>query len=108
MARPTVTEPGGPSEIRILLVEDVLGDARMLQEIMSEVVDASIHMERVDRLSAALERLGAGGIDLVLLDLGLPDSAGIETLSKLQKRAPAVPVVVVTGLNDQLMGIKAV
>jgi DNA-binding NtrC family response regulator len=93
--------------IKILLIEDNPGDRRIVQEVLSEVRSVSFKLEWADRLSAGLERLTDGNIDLVLLDLGLPDSQGIDTLDKVQAQAPKVPIVVMTGLDDEELAIEA-
>ena len=54
-----------------------------------------------DRLSAALERLSVGGIDAVLLDLSLPDSFGMDTLERILRSHPGIPVIVFTGRDDE-------
>jgi light-regulated signal transduction histidine kinase (bacteriophytochrome) len=65
-------------------------------------------VEIADRLSAALERLGEGGIDAVLLDLALPDSQGWGTFDTIRGKAPAIPVIVLTGLGDEALALKMV
>ena len=65
-------------------------------------------IEWVSRLADGLERLGRGGIDLVLLDLGLPDSQGLDTFIKAHAQAPQVPFVVLTGLADETLALTAV
>ncbi|MEB3827723.1 hybrid sensor histidine kinase/response regulator [Phormidium sp. CCY1219] len=92
----------------ILLVEDHLGDAELLQEILSLVSADRFHIDWVQRVSQALECLGEVGFDVVLLDLSLPDSQGLETLMRVQAAAPTVPIVVLTGSNDQQLAIAAV
>jgi signal transduction histidine kinase/DNA-binding response OmpR family regulator len=92
--------------IKVLLVEDNPGDARLLQEMLAE--KASFDLERVVRLSAGLEQLAAGEIDVVLLDLSLPDSRGFDTFAQVQAKAPQVPIVVLSGLDDKALAVKAV
>ncbi len=92
---------------KILLIEDSPGDARLIQEVLSEAPSVPHELECVDRLSKGLERLAVGDIDLLLLDLGLPDSQGLDTVSKVCAQAPAVPIVVLTGLYDETLGIEA-
>ena len=94
--------------MRVLLIEDSPGDARLIREMLGEAPGASFAVEHADRLSAGLERLAAGGFDLVLLDLGLPDAQGLETLVKTHERAPQVPIVVLTGLDDEGLTVQAV
>ena len=65
--------------VKVLLIEDNPGDARLIREMLREVRDTRFELECADRLSAGLERLRNGGIDIVLLDLGLPDSQGLDT-----------------------------
>lgn len=69
--------------LRVLLVEDNPGDARLIQEWLTEETGGKFSIERVAKLSSGLDRLAAGGIDAVLLDLGLPDSQGIGTFAKV-------------------------
>ncbi len=94
--------------INILLVEDNPADVRLLKEMLAEIIGVPPHLERVDRLSAGLERLGSGGIDVVLLDLSLPDSRGLSTLLKMQAHSPHLPNIVLTGLEDEALATRAV
>jgi diguanylate cyclase (GGDEF)-like protein len=61
-----------------------------------------------DRLSLGLEHLSAGGTGLVLLDLSLPDSFGLETFAKVYAHSPTVPIIVLTGNDDQMLALSAV
>jgi PAS domain-containing protein len=65
-------------------------------------------LEQCDRLSAGLERINSGGVDALLLDLGLPDSNGIDTFLRVYAQAPEVPTVVLTGLDDARLAAKLV
>lgn len=94
--------------IKILLVEDNPGDARLIREMLDEVETGSFAMEWVPRLSDGLERLSQGEIDLVLLDLGLPDSQGLDTFSQAYAHAPEIPFVLLTGLDDETLALSAV
>lgn len=93
---------------KVLLIEDNPGDVRLIQEILVMKSQAEYQLECADRLSTGLEHLVKGEIDVVLLDLSLPDSQGLDTLSKVRARAPAVPIVVVTGLDDEALALQAV
>jgi len=94
--------------IKVLLIEDNPGDARLIQEMVSEADGAAIDLERVDRLSTGLKHLvAARDIDLVLLDLGLPDSSGFDTFTSIKAQAPGVAIVVLTGLEDETIENKA-
>ncbi|MDD5712674.1 MAG: PAS domain S-box protein, partial [Smithellaceae bacterium] len=93
---------------KILLIEDNPGDARLIKEMLVEAGASKLEVERVERLSEGLERLRSGNVDFVLLDLGLPDSQGIESLNKICSAAPQLPVVVFTGMADESLGIRAV
>jgi serine phosphatase RsbU (regulator of sigma subunit) len=92
----------------VLLIEDNPGDARLLRELLVEAGSTRFRLEHVLRLSAGLERLAAGGVDLVLLDLSLPDSRGLSTFHKTHACAPQVPLIVLSGLNDEELAIKTV
>ncbi len=95
-------------QIKVLLIEDDPGDARLIRMMMSKADGPTFSMEHVERLSTGLERLTAGGIDVVLLDLGLPDSSGLDTFIKVHAQVPDVPIIMLTGLEDATLAIKAV
>jgi Flp pilus assembly CpaE family ATPase len=92
----------------VLLIEDNPGDARLVQEILSEAEGAPFQVEWVQALLAGLERLTRGDIDVVLLDLSLPDSQGIDSVTTIRAHAPNVAVVVLTGLDNQDFAQQAV
>ena len=94
--------------LRILLVEDNPGDARLLAEILKEARGLSATLKHVDRLEAAKAELRDEKPDLVLLDLSLPDAQGMNTLTGALEAAPDVPVVVLTGLDDEDTAVRAV
>lgn len=96
----------------ILLVEDNPADARLIEEYITERawpnIDASAPtIEQVDHLDSAVEAFDEQ-VDIVLLDLGLPDSSGLETLDRMLEIGEMVPVVVLTGLDDERVGVEAV
>jgi len=93
---------------KILLVEDNPGDARLILELLRDSGHHGFDIDRVDSLALALQRLGAGGIEAILLDLALPDSKGQETFDRVRARNPMVPIVVLTGLGDETLGLKMV
>jgi len=95
-------------KVNVLLVEDNPGDARLVQELLAEVHDAPFELTVVDRLSAAVEQLQAGTFQVVLLDLTLPDSHGLESLRRLHKEAPGMPIIVLTGLDEEILALTAV
>ena len=93
---------------RILLVEDSRSDARLLEATLQDAGVHSFRLTHVERLDQALAALGGGGFDLVLLDLYLPDSQGLGTLAALERDQPGVPVMVLTGLDDEELALRAV
>jgi len=94
-------------KLQILAVEDNPGDVDFVHEMLPETGSLSFQIESVSRLAEALTRLERKGIDLVLLDLSLPDSNGLTTFQKLRQAAPDVPVIVLTGTNDQELAVAA-
>ena len=92
----------------VLLVEDNPGDARLIRESLMDLGGNTFDLETADRLSTALLRIRAGGIDAILLDLALPDSKGRETFNKAKAQAPTVPIIVLTGLGDEALALKMV
>jgi PAS domain S-box-containing protein len=97
-----------PERIKVLLVEDNPGDARLLQLTLSEVTSAHFDLTCVGLLSSAIKSLFEQSFDAVLLDLSLPDSQGFDTFTKLHERFPDVPIVVLSGLSDETLALRAV
>lgn len=96
-----------PEALRVLLVEDNPGDARLVREMLAEISTEHYETVPVGRLADALRFLSEQPFDAILLDLNLPDSYGLATLIKLRSVAPHVPVIVVSGLADEEMAIHA-
>src|SRR5213594_1824557 len=94
--------------IKILLVEDNSADSRLLRELLKNITTAEFDLTLVGRLSEASTRLVADRFDIVLTDLSLPDSDGLEAFRALHKAAPAVPVVVLSGVDDETLAVNAV
>ncbi len=96
------------NQIKVLLIEDNPGDVRFLHEMLTEVKDNPFELKCAERLSVGLKLLLAGGFDVLLLDLSLPDSQGFETFSKVYAQVSEVPIVVLTGLADETLATSAV
>lgn len=94
--------------VKVLLIEDDPDDVLLLRQMLAEAEDNRFDLECADRLQAGLDRLAQGGIHVVLLDLSLPDSQGLDTLVTVHARALGVPLVVLTGLDDEMLAIEAV
>lgn len=93
---------------RVLLIEDNPGDARLIREYLGGPEGASFEMEHVALLEPGLERLSQGGIDLVLLDLSLPDSPLERTFQRVREAAPEVAIIVMSGLDDEDRAVQTV
>ncbi len=92
----------------ILLVEDNLGDARLLREALIEAEGFAHRVVHVERLGRAIATLEDQAVDVILLDLTLPDASGLDGLRRVHASHPATPVVVLTGLNDERLATEAV
>jgi len=96
-------------DIHILLIEDNPGDVRLIREMLAEAGSNRFALVCADRLSAGLKRLAEGNVDVVLLDLGLPDSQGLDTLRRVVAERPTAPtIVVLTGLDNEELGVRAI
>ena len=97
-----------PGPIKVLLIEDNPGDAELIRTMLAEAKRMTFDLEWHDTLAAGMNRLSSGGIDLVLLDLVLPDSAGLETLRRLIAVSHGEQVVVVlSGQADEEIAFQA-
>lgn len=94
--------------IHVLLVEDNPGDRRLIELTLTEVSRPRFRVRSADRLSDALAALEKGRTDVVLLDLSLPDSTGLDTFHSFRERAPNLPIVVMSGLEDNEVALAAV
>jgi PAS domain S-box-containing protein len=94
--------------IRVLLVEDNPGDARIILEMLAETGATDFQLSVVDRLEPALQRLGRAAVDVVLLDLGLPDSTGLETFRRAHQGAVEEPIIIISGFDDEATALQAV
>jgi len=92
---------------KVLLIEDDPEAARLVRQMLAYARGASFDLECVDQLSAAFEHLGSGGFDVVLLDLDLRNSQGHDALARIFAQAPNVPVIVLTGIEDDTAGLEA-
>jgi len=92
-----------PDAIQVLLIEDNRIEARQTQHWLT-ADGAGFAVECVDQLKLGLERLASDGIDIVLLDLNLPDSRGEATFDTLHAKFPEIPIVVLTGEYDESIG----
>jgi diguanylate cyclase (GGDEF)-like protein len=93
--------------LRVLLVEDNAADARLLREMFAKESPSSFEMTHVSNMRDAVSHLAKGEVDIVLLDLGLPDTYGLESVQRAHAAAPGIPVIVLTGLDDEELAAKA-
>jgi two-component system, cell cycle sensor histidine kinase and response regulator CckA len=101
---PTIERP----DIQVLLIEDNLAEARLLQEILKDNLNSQFKVTHVLRLGSAILQLNSARFDVVLLDLTLPDSDGLASLDAVSHHMPSLPIVVLTNTNDDELAIKAV
>lgn len=97
-----------PSATRVLLVEDDIGDAYILSHMLREEGGAEFELEHVRRLGEGMERLSDGHIEILLLDLDLPDSFGLDTFRHVHTQYPDIPVLVLSGHEDESIALEAV
>lgn len=90
------------NKINVLLIEDDRVDALSVQKMLTGQEDSPFTIEHASRLTEAIEHLEKENFDVVLLDLGLPESIGIETLVQMREQASHIPIVVLTGEGETL------
>lgn len=94
--------------VRVLLIEDNPVDAQLTQDILAEWANDRFDLTRVGTLSEGLARLARDRFDAVLLDLSLPDAQGLNTVTQVLATSPGIPIVVLTGYDDQELALQAV
>src|SRR6202163_4136074 len=91
----------------LLLVEDNHGDARLLREMFNEQDSHETELTHVECMGDAEQHLASSPVDIILLDLGLPDAQGLEAVRRARAAAPSIPLVVLTGLDDESLATRA-
>lgn len=94
-------------KIGVLLVEDNPGDVRLIHEMIQQQPAGEFHLTCVGRLGEALQELKESSPDVAMLDLALPDAKGVETVRTAHRAAPDIPLVVLTGSDDEAVAIEA-
>ncbi len=94
--------------IKVLMIEDNPGDARLIIEMLKEAGDYHFDVLHAIRLDEGLKYLITNKFDVILLDLGLPDSSGIDTFNIMNYNAQDVPIIVLSGLEDEIFSVSAV
>ncbi len=97
-----------PETFRVLLVEDNPGDARLVRENLAIAETQTFLVEWAPDLAAGLKRLAETAVDVILLDLTLPDSSGLATFEKIHSQAPQIPTILLTGMEDDALAAQAV
>lgn len=94
--------------INIVHFEDNPSDAILISDILADVRDVDFSIEHFERLNVGLGCLSRTNTDIILLDLNLPDSKGIATFEEVKKAAGNVPIIIMSGLSDESLSLKAV
>ncbi len=96
------------NNLKILLIEDNPGDARLIKELLNQVTSFNFDLWNAETLSDGLKFIEERKFDVILLDLKLPDSDGFETILRTREKVKNIPIIVITGLNDDILARKAV
>ena len=91
----------------LLLIEDNAGDARIFREMFNEQGSHRTDLRHVESMRDAEKHLATNTVDIILLDMGLPDVQGLEAVRRAHEAAPRIPLVVLTGLDDESIALKA-
>lgn len=94
--------------INVLLIEDNPNDTILLRKILQKARGAHFEVDCAETLSAGLKKLGTHSCDVVLLDLVLNESKGMDTFRSVQQRAPQIPIIVLSGLEDETLALETV
>jgi DNA-binding response OmpR family regulator len=94
--------------IRVLLIEDNIGDCELILQMLEKSENTKFKLIQTPRLVSGLKLLESGKFDIILLDLGLPDSVGLESFKAILDKHPIIPIIILTGLANEETGIKAI
>jgi len=94
--------------IKVLLIDDDVSYAQLAQIWLAKSKETPFDMEWEDSLSEGLDRLAEQSVDVILLDLTLPDSGGLDTFVRMQEKAPDIPIIMLTGTDEEALALKAV
>ncbi|MBZ2166835.1 response regulator [Methanobacterium spitsbergense] len=94
--------------IKILLIEDNPGDTKSIIEMLKEADDNRYEVVHTTRLDDGIKIIVRDDFDLILLDLGLPDSEGMDTFNIMKYNAPDIPIIVLTGLKEDIFAVSTV
>lgn len=96
------------SNITVLIVEDSLDDFYLLEETLTTAEEVEVVLLHVSRLAEAVTAAAAGGVDVAIIDLALPDSFGLDTFDVFHRHHPLIPTIIMTGALDREMAMEAV
>lgn len=94
--------------VKVLLLEDSPLDCRLISGLLGEHPSGVFSIDCVERLESAIDQLSSSPADVVLLDLTLPDSSGLKTFEQLHRRFGHLPIVILTGVEDEALAVKAI
>jgi DNA-binding response OmpR family regulator len=94
--------------IKVLLIEDNKGDCELILQMLNKSEIANFELTQTQRLDSGLKLLEQGKYDVILLDLGLPDSVGLESFKATLTEYPAIPIIILTGLANEEIGIQSI
>ena len=103
-----MTSAMNETPVKILLIEDDVFQVTIVRSLLAKTSTFHFELTHEDRLSTGLQRLQSADFDVILLDLMLPDSSGLETFTRIYREAPEVPIVVLSGNDDEAIAFKAV
>src|SRR3990172_4364577 len=98
----------GKPKIKLLLIEDNPGDTRLIAEYFKQREGAAFELSHADNLKSGLNMVEQEQIEALLLDLSLPDSQGLETFAEINRKAPHLPIIILSGTADEEMALRAV
>src|ERR1700678_1718568 len=96
------------ADCRVLLVEDDTNQVCLIKTLLARIPTVQFTLEVANRLSNALDTMANTVVDVILLDLSLPDSQGLDTVIKMRKRFAAIPIVVLTGVDDENLALDTI